>query len=135
MYSQSGGVRGGAAGVAGGEAVARVLTQASKHKRGVATADATLMALKDGEAHELIEAAGHRLRGCQCTACGLLSATIVRACARSGAAVELTEDVMERALSQAAARGTRIVLSHGAAGDQLTAEVGGLSAVLESPRR
>ncbi len=117
------------------QAVARVLTQSAKHKGGVSTEDATLLALKDGEAHELIAAAGHRVRGCQCTACGLLSATIVRVCARCGAAVELTEDVVERALAQAAARGTRIMLAHGAAGQRLTTEAGGLSAVLESPRR
>jgi peptide chain release factor subunit 1 len=110
--------------------VGDLIARAGKHARAVIGADATLLALQDGQVFELVVASDVQLSSVACPSCGYASATIVKACPRCSAEVERTSDLAGIALKKAlASEKIRTEVVSGAAREQLIAE-GGMDALL-----
>jgi len=107
-----------------------LIARAGKHARATIGADATLLALHEGQVFELIVAEGAKLEGVVCPSCGFASGTIVRQCPRCQAEMERTEDLAGVALKKALASETiRAEMVSEAAREKLLAE-GGMGALL-----
>ena len=102
----------------------------SKRHHAVLGPDETLLAVRHGDIFELVVAADFSLNGCQCSKCGLASATIVRACPRCGGSMLSVDDVLETAIEQAEGKGARVEVVTGPARARLIEAAKGIGALL-----
>ncbi len=99
--------------------VEELVTRGSKHKHAVLGADETLLALRHGNAFELVIAGGYQQAGCICPNCGYAAATLVRLCPLCTMPTQPSPDIVEEAVKKAAARGLHIAVITGLAREQL----------------
>ncbi|MBI3742700.1 MAG: hypothetical protein HY261_00225 [Chloroflexi bacterium] len=110
--------------------VEQLVTRGAKHHHAVLGGDETLLAIRHGDVFELVVAADFTLKGCQCSKCGLASATIVRVCPRCAAAMKPVDDIVEIAIEQSEGAGARVEVVTGPARARLVKAAGGIGALL-----